>query len=335
MRKFLSILLMSVAVLGGCNVVENNEVKNKMLTISNDINSENIAPYLSPAIVGINGYSDNGSSVGSGVCVTENGYVLTNSHVVHDCNNIVLYLYDKSKTTANIVYEDTVLDFAILKSNKSLPYLNLGDSDSLNVGEDVLAVGTPLSLTLTHTFTEGIVSALNRTLKVSDTEGDGYMQNLIQHDASLNPGNSGGPLINSKGEVVGINTLKISGGEGIGFAIPTKSFRSLLSSYVTKVNYTVPYLGVYGLDSEIANYHGKTNESKGFYIIDISSISPLKNLQIKEGSVITKINGNVISNTLDLKNELYKLNYNDKVEIEYSYGGIRDKVYTRLSKKQI
>ena len=199
----------------------------------------------------------------------------------------------------------------------------------------MLAVGTPLSLTLTHTFTKGIVSALNRTLKVSDTEGDGYMQNLIQHDASLNPGNSGGPLINSKGEVVGINTLKISGGEGIGFAIPTKSFRSLLSSYVTKVNYTVPYLGVYGLDSEIANYHGKTNESKGFYIIDISSISPLKNLQIKEGSVITKINGNVISNTLDLKNELYKLNYNDKVEIEYSYGGIRDKVYTRLSKKQI
>lgn len=286
------------------------------IALENVDNIAEVAKVVSPAIVGISGSKSTSQSVGSGVCVTKSGYILTNSHVVNDCDNITLYLYDKSKVGAEIIYEDTVLDLAILRSEKCLPYLNLGDSDSLDVGQEILAVGTPLSLSLVHTFTKGIVSAVNRTLKVSNDGKEGYMQNLIQHDASLNPGNSGGPLINSRGEVVGINTLKISSGEGIGFAIPSKSFKSLLASFVENINYEIPYLGVYGFDNDIANFYDMTDFEKGFYVLDVSDSSPLNNFGISAGSVITKINDKDICNTLDLKNELYKCKSGDRVTFE-------------------
>ena len=153
------------------------------------------------------------------------------------------------------------------------------------------------------------------------------MQNLIQHDASLNPGNSGGPLINSNGEVIGINTLKISGGEGIGFAIPTKSFKSLLLSIATNINYEVPKLGVYGFDNEIASFNGENDLNKGFYILDVADSSPLKTIGIDKGSVITKINSRDVNNTLDLKDELYKCVAGQRIQVSYfkdgkNYSGI-------------
>ena len=120
------------------------------------------------------------------------------------------------------------------------------------------------------------------------------MQNLIQHDASLNPGNSGGPLLNMQGEVVGINTLKITSGEGIGFAIPAKSFESLIGSFVKNINYKIPYLGLYGYDSEIASYYHKTNKDKGFYVIEIDKFSPLYKCGVRPSSIITELNGRKI-----------------------------------------
>lgn len=332
-KTFFGLVLSMTSLITGCNLTSQTSNMNaRLISIEESTSISEVANQVSPAIVGISGISDDGESVGSGVCVANGGYILTNSHVINDCNKIYLYLSDKTSTTASVIYEDTVLDLAILKSSKSIPYLNLGDSDELIVGQDVLAVGTPLSLSLTHTFTKGIVSALNRTLKVGSTSGEGYMQNLIQHDASLNPGNSGGPLLNDKGEVVGINTLKISSGEGIGFAIPAKSFSSLLNSYVTKVNYETPYLGVYGLDSEIANYYNYTPLEEGFYVIDISESSPLKSLGVPASSVITKINDKVIKNTLDLKEELYKLSANDKVKLEYFANGDYKVIETTLKR---
>lgn len=315
---------MSICLMG-CSPV--SDIKGTKIVLGGTTNTWDIASSVKPAIVGISGETESSSSVGSGVCVTESGHILTNSHVVHGSNNIVLYLSDKSTTTADIVYEDTVLDLAILKSHKSLPYLPLGSSDDLEVGQDVLAVGTPLSLTLVHSFTKGIISALNRTLKVGSSSGEGYMQNLIQHDASLNPGNSGGPLINSNGEVIGINTLKISGGEGIGFAIPTKSFKSLLLSIATNINYEVPKLGVYGFDNEIASFNGENDLNKGFYILDVADSSPLKTIGIDKGSVITKINSRDVNNTLDLKDELYKCVAGQRIQVSYfkdgkNYSGI-------------
>lgn len=333
MKKFLVMILCALcAFTYGCSY---DMAVGKEIDIGAPTNIGDVARVVSPAIVGINGVSENSSSVGSGVCVTENGYILTNSHVVHDCNDIILYLSDKTQTSAEIIYEDTVLDLAILKSKKNIPYLNIGNSDDLSVGEDILAVGTPLSLTLVHTFTKGIVSALNRTLKISGTSGEGYMQNLIQHDASLNPGNSGGPLINSRGEVIGINTLKISSGEGIGFAIPSKSFKTLLSSFVSNINYEIPYLGLYGFDNEIANFYGESDFSQGFYILDVLSSSPLARAGVEKGSVITKINNVSIGNTLDLKNELYKCTAKDVIKIEYVKEGNRYVVQTRLNNYSI
>ncbi len=319
----------------GCDFIiknEDNSLEGKVITLGESENLSSIADAISPAVVAVNAVSNYGESVGSGVCVASGGYVLTNSHVVSGFDDIQLLLSNKSTANARVIYDDPVLDFAILKSDKSLPYLRLAESDDILVGEDVLAVGTPLSLTLTHTFTKGIVSAVNRTIKVSSSEGSGYMQNLIQHDASLNPGNSGGPLINTKGEVIGINTLKISGGEGIGFAIPTKSFISLLSNFVVNINYQVPYLGVYGYDSEIANYYGASMTDEGFYIIDIADNSPLQEIDITSGAVITKINGTKIINTLDLKDALYSLSAFDSVSIEYLQGGRVYKTRTKLTK---
>lgn len=330
MKKFLCLIIMSICLCGCSFASGNGGLEAKLITISDNTTISEVASMVESAVVGISGISDDGESVGSGVCVANGGYILTNSHVINGCDKIVLHLSDKTSTTAKIIYEDTVLDFAILKSNKSIPYLSLADSDEVVIGQDVLAVGTPLSLTLTHTFTKGIVSAVNRTLKVSGTGGEGYMQNLIQHDASLNPGNSGGPLINSNGQVIGINTLKISSGEGIGFAIPTKSFKSLLGNYVKNINYKTPYLGVYGFDSEIANYNGQSELNTGFYILDVSETSPLKNSGIEKSSVITKLNGMEIKNTLDFKEELYKLKANDIVSIEYYKNGKNYKLKTKL-----
>ena len=329
-------MIICCGLFAGCSNIDKTPSVNlteRLITISDSqkYSTTDIANVISPAIVGIGGIGSGGESVGSGVCVASGGYVLTNAHVIEDCNAIHLYLSDKTTTTARVIYEDSVLDLAILKCNKNLPYLNIGDSESLSVGEDVLAVGTPLSLTLTHTFTKGIVSALDRTLKVNSVAGEGYMQNLIQHDASLNPGNSGGPLINSKGEVVGINTLKISSGEGIGFAIPSKGFKSLLNSYAENISYQRPYLGVYGYDSEIANYYGKSAMQSGFYIIDIAGNSPLRDLDIKNGAVITALNGKEIKNALDLKDALYSLDAKDVVNIEYYCGGKLFKTKTKLN----
>ncbi len=291
-----------------------------------------VASSVAPAIVGIGGVTNNGTSVGSGVCVSSNGYILTNSHVIHGCKSIDLYLSDKSNASAKIIYDDPISDLAIIRSNRSIPYLMLGDSDALSLGQEVLAVGTPMSLTLSHTFTKGIISSLNRTLKVGGDNGEGLMQNLIQHDASLNPGNSGGPLLNIRGEIVGINTLKISGGEGIGFAIPTRSFASLLASYISSTDYDRPYMGLYGCDTDIANFQGLTSQKVGFYVIDVSGDSPLRDFGVSRGAIILQLGGEKINNTLDLKNALYKYDASDFVDIVFSQNGSEYLIKTQLNK---
>lgn len=311
---------MSLFLLVGCNRAP-ADIGGDLISFTLNADVEEIADRVTPAIVGVCGMKGKSQSLGSGVCVATNGYIVTNSHVINGCDDITLYFSNNSKGNAKVIYEDPVLDFAIIKSDKSLPYLKLSN-DEMVAGRDVLAIGTPLSLNLTHTVTKGIVSAINRTIKVNLSGGEGYMQNLIQHDASLNPGNSGGPLINMNGEVVGINTLKINGGEGIGFAIPVKSFRSLLSNYVSDIDYEKPYLGVYGVDSEIASFNNLTNINKGFYVIDVAKCSPLQDAGVSSDIVITKLNNHRIENSLDFKDELYRLRKGDNVDIEYVKNGV-------------
>lgn len=341
--------ILAVAVLGtmslmfaSCktagNVSENSDIKplnEVLISAQNYEDTSTLAESVTPAIVGITSTDSTGESVGSGVCIASSGYILTNAHVLLNPSYVNVHLSNGEQGKATLVWQDESQDIAVIKTSLTLPYLTLAGIDDIKVGEDVLAVGTPLTLSLKHTFTKGIVSALNRTLRVNNLAGESLMQNLIQHDASLNPGNSGGPLINNRGEVVGINTLKISGGEGIGFAIPVKSIASALNNIISDPEYSTPYLGVYGLDSEIASYYGKTAQNTGVYIIDVSVVSPLKSCNMCGGEVITKFNGEVVYNMLDLRNALFKCKSGDRATIEYIQNGILKEVEVNLIQKEV
>ncbi len=324
-----ALIILSVIFFISCENTNNNldinsnvDMSERLISVEEVLTTERLAEIISPAVVGISSTTASGESVGSGVCVGKGGHIITNAHVVVNPNTLKLYLFNGDVVNAKQIFRDESLDISILKCEKNLPYLALGDLDQVEVGEDVLAVGTPISLLLKHSFTKGIVSALNRTLRVSGEDGDYYMQNLIQHDASLNPGNSGGPLINSNGEVIGINTLKISSTEGIGFAIPSLSFKSLLENYISDESYKTPFIGFFGYDAEIANYYQYTNEKEGVFVVDVSNNSPIKQVGVESGDVVFKINNVNVSNILELRNELFKYKIGDKVELHYKKNGM-------------
>jgi S1-C subfamily serine protease len=146
------------------------------------------------------------------------------------------------------------------------------------------------------------------------------MQNLIQHDASINSGNSGGPLINTQGKVIGINSLKASDAEGIGFAIPIETATSLISRMLPDSQFEKVYLGVFGHDASLAKFNGLSEEAEGVFVVDIDPSSPLAKTALKAGDVITHINGKAIKTTLDLRKAIYELNKGESVEITYKSG---------------
>ena len=179
-----------------------------------------VADIVVQGVVAITSYNTLEESIGSGVCVNEESMIVTNAHVVLESGTHILTLYDGRELKAKLLYRDEIADIAVLQAQESVPYLKLS-TDDVALGEPVFAVGTPLNMTLRHTLTSGVVSALDRELVVTGDSGNIVMHNLIQHDASINPGNSGGPLFNESGEMIGINTLKIISYEGLGFAIPS------------------------------------------------------------------------------------------------------------------
>lgn len=341
MKLIVSFLILCSMLLGACDLNQNPD-RSEMLLGEKLIQSKNydsavdLANAVSDAIIGISAETDNGTSVGAGVCVASNGVAITNSHVVGDSTNIVAHFSDGEMGNISVLWQDSIQDIAIIKVDRDMPFLPISDDDNLSVGQDVVAVGTPLSLILKHSYTKGIVSAINRTLRVETDYGESYMQNLVQHDASLNPGNSGGPLLNLKGEIVGINTLKISGGEGIGFAIPSKSFSSLVANMIASdFEYETPFLGAYGYDAEIANFNKLSSINKGFYVIDVLENSPLYGTNLKPGCTILKLNNAVVNNAADLKNELYKFRYGDQIILTYNDGQKEHFVKIKLAKNEL
>ena len=327
MKKCIIILVLSLIfpiVLFGCGKNDNDKYFEtdesimipRLISTEKDSPFETIAKNISPAIVAIASVTNAGTSIGSGVCVYSGGYILTNEHVVSGATSIKLYLFNGDTANAISLWSDKNMDIAILKSDIALPYLPLNE-DNYSIGEDVMAVGTPLDLIFTHTFTKGIISAVDRTLELESVNGISYMQNLIQHDASINPGNSGGPLINSTGEIVGINTLKVTSGEGLGFAIPTKSFRNVITQVVNNREYQTPYFGILGFDASIAMYYGSNFDTNGVYITSVDINSPAYISGLREGDIIIKFKNKDISNMLDLKSELFSCSTNDTVSLEY------------------
>ena len=236
--------------------------------------------------------------VGSGFIIDSDGTILTNYHVVGEAEKISVTLSDGKRYDAKVIGKDQKTDIAVIKidAGRELPAVSLGDSDRLEVGEWVVAIGNPFGLD--HTVTSGIVSAKGRQI------GAGPYDNFIQTDASINPGNSGGPLINLRGEVVGINTAIFSqtgGNIGIGFAIPTNSVKDLLPQLKDKGRVVRGYLGttVQKITPEIANSLG-IKESGGALVADVVRGSPAEKAGIKTGDVIIEFNRKEIKDSSDL-----------------------------------
>jgi len=234
-------------------------------------------------------------SLGSGVIISPDGYILTNNHVVKDANEIKIRLYgSKEDFDAKLVGQDPKIDLALLKieAKGELPYAVMGDSDSLEVGDWVIAIGNPFGLS--HTVTKGIVSAKGRVI------GSGPYDDFIQTDAPINFGNSGGPLFNLKGEIVGINTAIISGGQGIGFAIPINMAKTLLPQ-LKEGKIVRGYLGVRikEVTKELAESFG-INSINGALVEEVVKNSPAEKAGIKEGDIIIEVDGKKIEEAMQL-----------------------------------
>lgn len=278
-----------------------------------------------------------GQGVGSGIIVDSNGYILTNDHVVNsgDAEKITVLFNDGTEREAEVLWNDPALDLAILKvTAKNLPVADLGDSDKLVVGETAIAIGNPLGLEFQRSVTAGVISGLHRNIQISQNV---TMENLIQTDASINPGNSGGPLLNAEGEVIGINSAKISAteAEGLGFAIPINQAKPIVEQVKEKGSFTMVYLGIQGIDVEVIKQQYNTNFSvdQGVYIFEIQKGSPVDKAGIRNGDIITKINGKEIKGMSQLIRELYKYKPGDNIEVTISRNEQEKKLKVKLAEK--
>ena len=278
---------------------------------------EDMIENVVPAVVGISAVYSNVESVGSGVAIAPNGYIVTNDHVVSGAKDITVYFADKTSAKASVVWKDSSMDLAIIKTDVNMPYLEVNSGD-MKVGADVVAIGTPLTLQFKHTTTKGIISALNRTVEVDNTDGSvSYLQNLIQHDSSINPGNSGGPLINASGQVVGINTLKVSDAEGLGFAIPINVIVPVMNKILKNGSYETPYLGMFGFDATIAKFYDKTLETDGVYVLNIDINSPIYKAGVREGDIVAQIDNTKTNTMLDLRTSVYNYEVGDNARVVF------------------
>lgn len=281
--------------------------------------TQSVAKSASPGVVGITVerpeagklFNKNGTGeveVGSGVIVSNNGYILTNNHVAGGkSNRITVSFADGRNEDGTTVWTDSVLDLAVVKVNLSgLPVLPLGDAEKLQVGEQAIAIGNPLGLEFQRSVTSGIISALNRTIQIDTDQGTNYMEDLIQTDASINPGNSGGPLLNAKGEVVGINSIKVSSAEAMGFAIPINVAVPIVNKLVSTGTFTEAYMGVFAYDKSVKNYiQGTANLDGGIYVAHIDNSGPAYKAGLRTGCIISKVDGMEINTMMQLRSYLY------------------------------
>jgi serine protease Do len=252
------------------------------------------------------------NSLGSGVIVSAEGHIITNNHVIDQVDQIEVQLSDGRTKKARLVGADAVVDLAVLKIDEpGLKSLKFGDSDSMQAGDFVLAIGNPFGFE--ETVTDGIISSKGRPNRL-DGFGD-----YLQTNAAINPGNSGGPLVNLRGEIIGINTAIISksgGSQGIGFAIPSNSVRTALESLLKNGRIIRGYLGIVS-----RNVGPGAKESEGVVVDDVFPDSPADEAQIRKGDVIGKFNGHEVKTFNELRTFVAQVELNKKVEIEVTRNG--------------
>ncbi|GAB6085827.1 serine protease HtrA [Alkaliphilus crotonatoxidans] len=256
-------------------------------------------------------------SVGTGVIVDARGYILTNSHVVGDGNaqELTVVLHDGEKIGAKVVWQDSDIDLAVIKvEGVDLPVAELGDSDSLEVGEIAVAIGNPLGLNFERTLTQGVISGLNRNIPV---DNGNTIENLIQTDASINPGNSGGPLLNAKGQVIGINTAKIQSGEGLGFAIPINTARPIVEEIIEKGEFTRVVVGISGINVDVfESLTGtKLQADTGVYVAEVIADTAADRAGMMAGDIIIKLGDKEVGTMGSLQRELYQYRPGDQTSI--------------------
>jgi len=256
---------------------------------------------------------------GSGFIINQEGYIITNEHVVHKADKIKVTLSDGREFTGEVIGSDTTSDMAIVKIKADhLPLVALGDSDKLRVGEIVVAIGNPYGLQ--QTVTMGLVSAKGRSIPAG-TEGHVY-KDFIQTDAAINPGNSGGPLLNTKGEVVGINTAIIPFAQGIGFAIPINIAKKNIDDLINLGKVRRSWLGVYiqEVTPEIAKQFNLT-EAKGVLVGDVVNSSPAAEAGIKTGDIIKKVDNEEVNSPEELQDKIGNIEIEKEANIEIVRNG--------------
>jgi serine protease Do len=255
--------------------------------------------------------------VGSGVIIDQNGYILTNNHVIDDAKRLKVTLTDGRMLNGKVIGKDEITDLAVVKAegisteeSDVLPYAHLGNSDDLKIGQVVIAIGNPFGLTGGPTVTAGIISSLNRNIQFENG-----MLELIQTDAAINPGNSGGPLVNTKGEVIAINTAKMPYAHGIGFAVPINIAKSIMNELIQNGRVTNrPWIGIASIKitKQLAHYY-QLPVVDGVLIAQVEPYSPADDAGLRKGDIIEEIDRNRINDPSQVSSQVRKKHVLDQI----------------------
>lgn len=313
------------------NINNNTNVVDRKFTVSEIGLSTGINNVYDSVVVVQNYKNDKSNGIGSGFIYNNDGYIMTNSHVIEGANNIKVMLMSGDAVDATIIGDDEYADIAVIKIDKKYvtKVATLGSSESINVGDTVFTIGSPISSEYYGTVTRGILSGKNRLVNVTVESSNDWIMNVMQTDAAINPGNSGGPLCNANGDVIGINSMKLvqSQVEGMGFAIPIEDAISYANMIVNGEKIKRSYLGLRMVN--VSSTYNFANEDikidskviSGVAIIEILKDGPCNNTGLKKGDVITKIGDYKIKTVAELRYHLYKYKPNDKINIVVNRNG--------------
>lgn len=319
--KITSILLFIILIFIIIDVMQNvffHKTESDTKTENNGI--ENYIEKISYNIVGIskNNVQGENNKWGSGIIASKKGYIVTNEHIAGKENENCDVIFEDKKLKGKVIWCDSQIDLAIIKVNCEFEEcIKFGESESIKIGESVYAIGNPLGNDFKKTVTSGIVSGLNRNLEFEENGEKMYLNNLIQTDATINSGSSGGALVNKQGELIGINTIKIFSAESMNFAMPSNVIKIIIKKLENNENVNNIKLGIWIYDKysiKQSEYNIKLNTGLYVATVDKNSIGEING--IKPGDTILNINGKQVNNILDFKQKLYEEGSNHEIIFE-------------------